>query len=86
LTYSNERQNRINIDGLGANIHGRRPIDFVQFRDAARQSGPYWSVLNQPRPDKKSQMSIPGCVLMVEDSENDKALLVRELRRAAATK
>ena len=36
---------------LGANSFVRKPVDFVEFVDAARQLGLYWLVLNEPRPE-----------------------------------
>src|SRR5262249_10151452 len=48
LTSSNEEGDRINGYGLGANSYVRKPVDFVQFSEAARQLGLYWLVLNEP--------------------------------------
>ena len=52
LSSSNEDQDLINSYDLGANSYVRKPVDFAQFLDAARQLGLYWLVLNQapPRP------------------------------------
>lgn len=50
LTSSTEEQDRINGYGLGANSYVRKPVDFDQFMDAARQLGLYWLVLNEPPP------------------------------------
>lgn len=47
LTSSNEDQDVIRGYGLGANSFVRKPVDFEQFLDAARQLGLYWLVLNQ---------------------------------------
>ena len=50
LTSSNEEQDRITGYGLGANSYVRKPVDFNQFTEAARQLGLYWLVLNEPPP------------------------------------
>src|SRR5882672_415139 len=50
LTSSNEDQDRITGYGLGANSYVRKPVDFSQFMEAARQLGLYWLVLNEPPP------------------------------------
>jgi two-component system, response regulator len=50
LTSSNEEQDRIKGYGLGANSYVRKPVDFSEFMDAARQLGLYWLVLNEPPP------------------------------------
>lgn len=50
LTSSNEEKDIIASYDLGANSFVRKPIDFAQFVDAARQLGLYWLVLNEPPP------------------------------------
>ncbi len=50
LTSSNEEMDRINGYGLGANSYVRKPVDFNQFSEAARQLGLYWLVLNETAP------------------------------------
>ncbi len=50
LRASNEEQDRITGYGLGANSYVRKPVDFNQFIEAARQLGLYWLVLNEPPP------------------------------------
>lgn len=50
LSSSNEDQDLISSYDLGANSYVRKPVDFAQFLDAARQLGLYWLVLNQPPP------------------------------------
>jgi two-component system, response regulator len=54
LTSSNEEQDRIDGYGLGANSYVRKPVDFNQFVDAARQLGLYWLVLNEAPPVRRS--------------------------------
>lgn len=50
LTSSIEEQDRMKGYGLGANSYVRKPVDFTEFVEAARQLGLYWLVLNEPPP------------------------------------
>ncbi len=47
LTSSNEERDMIESYQLGANSYVRKPVDFDQFVEAARQLGLYWMLLNQ---------------------------------------
>ncbi|MBD3669836.1 MAG: response regulator [Gammaproteobacteria bacterium] len=47
LTSSNEDRDMIESYDLGANSYVRKPVDFEQFLEAARQLGLYWLVLNE---------------------------------------
>ncbi|HXM93133.1 MAG TPA: response regulator [Candidatus Acidoferrum sp.] len=53
LTSSNEEQDRIDGYGLGANSYVRKPVDFTQFMEAARQLGLYWLILNEAPPARR---------------------------------
>jgi len=54
LTSSNEEMDRVNGYGLGANSYVRKPVDFTQFIEAARQLGLYWLVLNEAAPARRT--------------------------------
>lgn len=47
LTSSGEQQDLVSSYSLGANSYVRKPVDFVQFIEAARQLGLYWLLLNR---------------------------------------
>ena len=48
LTSSREQQDILRSYDLGANSFVRKPVDFVEFIEAARQLGLYWLGLNEP--------------------------------------
>jgi two-component system response regulator len=50
LTSSNEEKDIITSYNLGANSFVRKPVDFAQFVEAARQLGVYWLVFNESPP------------------------------------
>lgn len=47
LTSSTEEQDVLKGYTLGANSYVRKPVDFAQFVEAARQLGLYWLLLNE---------------------------------------
>jgi two-component system response regulator len=47
LTSSMEQSDMIEAYGLGANSYLRKPVDFLDFVEVARQIGKYWITLNQ---------------------------------------
>jgi two-component system response regulator len=50
LTSSNEDEDKLRSYNLGASSFVRKPLDFGEFVEAARQLGQYWLVLNEPPP------------------------------------
>ena len=53
LTSSNEERDLLQSYKNGANSYVRKPVDFNEFLDAARQLGLYWLVLNEAPPLQK---------------------------------
>jgi two-component system response regulator len=53
LTSSDEEEDRLRGYALGANSYVRKPGDFNQFSEAARQLGLYWLVLNESPPARR---------------------------------
>jgi two-component system response regulator len=50
LTSSDEERDVIQGYSLGANSYVRKPVDFVEFTQAAKQLGLYWLLMNQAPP------------------------------------
>ena len=55
LTSSMEERDLLKGYRLGANSYVRKPVDFDEFMEAARQLGVYWLLLNQgpPKPEPR---------------------------------
>jgi len=52
LTSSNEDRDLIEGYRLGANSYVRKPVNFDEFLEAARQLGLYWLLHNEPPPKR----------------------------------
>ncbi len=50
LTSSDEERDLIDGYSLGANSYVRKPVDFVEFTEAAKQLGLYWLLMNRSPP------------------------------------
>jgi two-component system response regulator len=50
LTSSDEEHDLIRGYSLGANSYVRKPVDFVEFTQAAKQLGLYWLLMNRAPP------------------------------------
>ena len=58
LTSSKEEQDLHSGYSLGANSYVCKPVDFVEFVEAARTLGVYWLLINEPPP--AGPLEIPG--------------------------
>jgi two-component system, response regulator len=50
LTSSNEERDIIEAYNLGTNAYVQKPVDFIQFAEAAKHLGMFWLLLNEPCP------------------------------------
>jgi two-component system response regulator len=50
LTSSKEERDLVDGYRLGCNSYVRKPVDFDEFIEAARQLGLYWLLLNEAPP------------------------------------
>lgn len=53
LTSSDEERDIIDGYSLGANSYVRKPVNFVEFTQAAKQLGLYWLLINRPPPSPR---------------------------------
>ena len=60
----------------------RKPVDFVEFAEAARTIGRFWLSLNEPPTRGGAAVTASLRILLVEDSPTDARLMLRELQRA----
>jgi two-component system, response regulator len=56
MTSSKEERDVILGYNLGANSFVRKPVDFVQFVEAAKLLGLYWLVINEPPPVRAEEL------------------------------
>jgi two-component system, response regulator len=56
MTSSKEESDVVLGYNLGANSFVRKPVDFVQFVEAAKLLGLYWLVINEPPPVRAAQL------------------------------
>jgi two-component system response regulator len=54
LTSSKEEEDLISGYSLGANSYVRKPVDFVEFMEAAKVLGIFWMMLNQLPPARET--------------------------------
>lgn len=54
LTSSDEERDIIKGYSLGANSYVRKPVDFVEFTEAAKQLGLYWLLMNRAPPTPRT--------------------------------
>ena len=54
LTSSKEHEDIARGYSLGANAYVRKPVDFVEFAEAAKTLGLFWLLLNEPPPPSPS--------------------------------
>jgi len=81
FTSSEDDRDLTDYYQFGVNSFIRKPTDPAQFDEIIRQLNQYWLVLNEPPPQEKEFRNKPIRVLIVEDSDDDVLLLVRQLKK-----
>jgi two-component system response regulator len=81
LTSPEDDRNLTDYYQLRVNSFIRKPADPAQFDEIIRQLAQYWMVLNESPPPEKEFRNKPIRVLIVEDSDDDVLLLVRQLKK-----
>ena len=80
LTSSKEERDVAQGYRDGCNSYVRKPVNFDEFVEAARQLGLYWLLLNEG-PPALTMTTTSLRTLIIDDSADDAELLIRELRR-----
>lgn len=81
FTSSEDDRDLRNCYSLGVNSFIRKPSELSQFSEVIGHMGRYWLGLNESPPQEKEFMNKPIRVLIVEDSEDDALLIVRQLKK-----
>lgn len=81
FTSSEDDRDLRDCYSLGVNSFIRKPSELSQFSEIIGHMGRYWLGLNESLPQEKEFMNKPIRVLIVEDSEDDTLLLVRQLKK-----
>ena len=81
FTSSEDDRDLRDCYSLGINSFIRKPSESSQFSEIIGHMGRYWLGLNESPPQDKEFMNKPIRVLIVEDSEDDTLLLVRQLKK-----
>ncbi len=81
FTSSEDDRDLRDCYSLGVNSFIRKPSELSQFSEIIGHMGRYWLGLNESPPQEKEFMNKPIRVLIVEDSEDDVLLLVRQLKK-----
>ena len=81
FTSSEDDRDLREFYSLGINSFIRKPSELSQFSEIIVHIGQYWLELNESPPEDKKSMNKRIRVLILEDSEDDALLLVRQLKK-----